>query len=45
MGDKGGKVEIREFHFSQGILRLLCDYFIPSVARDEIITEQSRNPE
>ena len=43
--DKGGKVEIREFYFSQGISRLFCDYFIPSVARDEIISKQSRNPE
>ena len=43
--DKGGKVEIRDFHFSQGFSRLFCVYFIPSVARDEIFTKQSRKPE
>ena len=43
--EKGGKVDIRDFHFSQGISRLFCEYFIPSVARDEIFTKQSRNPE
>ena len=34
----------QEFHFSLGISRLFCDYFIPRYARDEIITKQSRNP-
>jgi len=33
-----------EFHFSLGISRLFCDYFIPRYAWDEIITKQSRNP-